>query len=65
MKYLFVIAMKKEANDLINHYKLNKIDDKYYKKYNIELVITDISRNGITTSLINLMYKSDFQYHTV
>ena len=31
MKYLFVIAMKKEANDLINHYKLNKIDDNYYK----------------------------------
>lgn len=62
MKYLFVIAMKKEANDLINHYKLNKVDDNYYKKDNIELVITDISRNGITTSLINLMYKYNINY---
>lgn len=62
MKYLFVIAMKKEANDLINHYKLNKVDDNYYKKDKIELVITDISRNGITTSLINLMYKYNINY---
>lgn len=62
MKYLFVIAMKKEANDLINHYKLNKVDDNYYKKDNIELIITDISRNGITTSLINLMYKYNINY---
>lgn len=62
MKYLFVIAMKKEANDLINYYKLNKVDDNYYKKDNIELIITDISRNGITTSLINLMYKYSINY---
>ena len=34
MKYLFIIAMKKEADDIINHYKLDKIDDNYYKKDN-------------------------------
>jgi len=35
MKYLFIIAMKKEADDIINHYKLDKIDDNYYKKDNL------------------------------
>ena len=25
MKYLFIIAMEKEASDIIEHYKLNKI----------------------------------------
>ena len=48
--------------DIINHYKLNKLDNNSYKKDNIELIITDISRNGITTSLINLMYKHSINY---
>ena len=26
MKYLFIIAMEKEASDIIEHYKLNKIN---------------------------------------
>lgn len=62
MKYLFVIAMKKEAGDIINHYKLDKIDDNYYKKDNLELIITDVSRNGITSALVNLIYKYNINY---
>lgn len=57
MKYLFIIALEKEAKVIANHYNLNKIDDNYYKKDNIELLITDISRNGITSSLIDYIYK--------
>ena len=62
MKYLFIIAMEKEASDIIEHYKLNKIDDSYYKKDNLELVITDVSRNGITSALVNLIYKYNINY---
>lgn len=62
MKYLFVIAMQKEANEIINHYKLDKIDNNYYKNNNINLIITDITRNGITSSLINLLYKYKLNY---
>lgn len=62
MKYLFIIAMKKEASDIINHYKLDKKDDNYYKKDNLELVITDVSRNGITSALVNLIYKYNINY---
>ena len=62
MKYLFVIAMKKEAKSIIKHYNLEKIDDNYYKKDNIELIITEMSRNGITSTLINLLYKYNLDY---
>lgn len=62
MKYLFVIAMKKEAIEIINHYKLEMVDDNYYRKDNISLIITDISRNGITKSLIDLLYKYKIDY---
>lgn len=62
MKYLFIIAMEKEASEIINHYKLDKIDDNYYKKDNLELVITDVSRNGITSALVNLIYKYNINY---
>ncbi len=62
MKYLFIIAMKKEADDIINLYKLDKIDDNYYKKDNLELVITDVSRNGITSALVNLNCKYNINY---
>ena len=62
MKYLFIIAMEKEASDIIEHYKLNKIDDNYYKKDNLELVITDVSRNGITSALVNLNCKYNINY---
>ena len=62
MKYLFIIAMEKEASDIIKHYKLNKIDDNYYKRDNLELVITDVSRNGITSALVNLNCKYNINY---
>ncbi len=63
MKYLFVIAMQKEAKDIIKHYNLEKINENYYKKDNIELIITDISRNGVTSSLIELLYKYKLNYN--
>lgn len=62
MKYLFIIAMEKEASDIIEHYKLNKIDDNYYKRDNLELVITDVSRNGVTSALVNLNCKYNINY---
>ncbi len=62
MKYLFVIAMEKEAQKIIKHYKLKKIDDNYYKNDNRELIVTDISRNGITSSLVNLIYKYNLNF---
>lgn len=63
MKYLFVIAMEKEASEIIKNYKLNKVNNNYYSKDNIELIITDISRNGVTSSLINLLYKYKLNYN--
>ena len=62
MKYLFVIALEKEAKIIKEHYNLVEITNNYYKKDNIELIITDISRNGITGSLINLLYDYDIDY---
>lgn len=62
MKYLFVIAMQKEAKEIINHYELKKISENYYKKDNIELIITDITRNGVTSSLVNLLYEYKLDY---
>ena len=53
MKYLFVIAMDKEAKKLIEYYNLKK-EKNIYKKDNIELIITDISRNGIIKSLLTI-----------
>ena len=64
MKYLFVIAMEKEAKIIIENYKLKKINDNYYKKDNLELLITDITRNGVTSSLINLIYKYNIDLRT-
>lgn len=57
MKYLFVIAMRKEANVLIEHYNLENVSDNYYKNNNIELIITDITRNGVVKSLLNINTK--------
>ena len=53
MKYLIVTAMEKEAKKIINYYNLEKINN-IYKKNNIELIITDITRNGIVKSLLNI-----------
>ena len=57
MKILFIIAMDREAIKFANDYKLNKITDNYYKKDNIELLITSIGRNGVTSALTNLIYE--------
>lgn len=56
MKILFVVAMDREAIKFANDYNLKKITDNYYKKDNIELIITSATRNGVTSSLSNLIY---------
>lgn len=63
MKYLFVIAMQKESKEIIEHYNFKKVDENYYKSGNKELIITNISRNGITNSLVNLLYKYNLNYN--
>ena len=54
MNILFVIAMKKEANEIIKHYNLEKQKENFYKKNNISLIITDVGRNNVTKTLLEL-----------
>lgn len=54
MNILFVIAMKKEANKIIEHYNLQKQTEYFYKKNNISLVITDVGRNNVTKKLLEI-----------
>ena len=54
MDFLFIIAMQKEANKIIEHYNLKK-ENNIYKNKNISLVITDVGRNNVTTSLIDIL----------
>lgn len=56
MKVLFVVAMDREAIRFAKDYKLNKVSDNYYKRDNIELLITTVTRNAVTSSLSNLIY---------
>ena len=39
---LFVIAMKKEATDIAEKLKLEKINEKVYRKENISLIMTAV-----------------------
>ena len=55
MNILFVIAMKKEANKIIKHYNLKEQTETFYQKDNISLMITDVGRNNVTKSLIELL----------
>ena len=55
MNILFVVAMPKEANKIIEHYNLKKQKENFYQKENISLIITDVGRNNITKSLIELL----------
>lgn len=55
MNILFVIAMQKEANKIIEHYNLTKQKEKFYQKENISLVITDVGRNNVTKTLLELL----------
>ena len=56
MKVLFIIAMEREALKLADYFGLNKIKDNYYKKDDLELLITTETRNGVTYALSNLIY---------
>ena len=55
MNILFVIAMKKEANKIIEHYNLKEKTESFYQNKNISLVITDVGRNNVTKTLIELL----------
>lgn len=55
MNILFVIAMQKEANKIIEHYNLTKQKENFYQKENISLVITDVGRNNVTKTLLELL----------
>ena len=57
MKFLFIIAMEREALKFAKDYKLKKVADNYYKNDNLELLITSVTRNGVTYSLSNLIYE--------
>lgn len=55
MNILFVVAMKKEANKIIEHYNLKQKKENFYQNKNISLIITDIGRNNVTLSLLELI----------
>lgn len=55
MNILIITAMQKEANKIIEHYNLIKQKENFYKKNNISLIITNVGRNNVTKSLIELL----------
>lgn len=55
MNILFVVAMQKEANKIIEHYNLKKQKENLYQKEKISLIITDVGRNNVTKSLLKLL----------
>lgn len=61
MNILLVCAMEKEANVFIKHYNLNKVKDNFYNNGNISLIVTDISRNGVVSSLVTLSKYYDLE----
>lgn len=54
MKILLITAMEKEANKIIENYKLKKIRDNFYENKNISLIITGITRNNVVKQLFEL-----------
>ena len=54
MNILLVTAMQKEANEIIKNLKLEKINEKLYKKENITLIITGVTRNNVIKKLLEL-----------
>ena len=52
MNILFVIAMKKEANKIIEHYNLKEQTETFYQKDNISLII-----EGILSIFNTIIYK--------
>ncbi|MFV0249571.1 MAG: hypothetical protein ACK5HP_00820 [Bacilli bacterium] len=55
MNILFIVAMNTEADPIINHFNLNKVDEIFFKNENINLLITGVSRNSVVSSLLNLI----------
>lgn len=55
MNILIITAMQKEANKIIEHYNLIKQKENFYQKNNISLIITNVGRNNVTKSLIELL----------
>ena len=55
MNILIITAMQKEANKIIEYYNLIKQKENFYQKNNISLIITNVGRNNVTKSLIDLL----------
>lgn len=63
MNYLFVIAMENEAKPLLEKYNLEKIKKNFFKKDNLSLVITGVSRNAVVNSLLDLVLNNDIDFN--
>ncbi len=55
MNILIVTAMPKEANKIIEKYNLKKQKENFYQNENISLIITDVGRNNVTKTLLELL----------
>lgn len=58
---LFVIAMKKEATDIAEKLKLEKINEKVYRKENISLIITGIGKQQTAINLTRYLENCDIK----
>lgn len=63
MNYLFVIAMENEAKPLLEKYNLEKVRDNFFKKDNLSLVITGVSRNAVVKSLLDLISNNEIDFN--
>lgn len=58
---LFVIAMKKEATDIAEKLKLEKINENVYRKENISLIITGIGKQQTAINLTRYLENCDIK----
>ena len=58
-KILFVIAMEKEAIEITKELRLEKINDRVYKKDNISLIITGIGKELTAINLVKYLENCD------
>jgi len=59
MNILFITAMEKEADSIIKYYCLEK-EGNLYKKNNISLLITGVSRNSVVSTLLEEINNIDY-----
>ena len=58
---LFVIAMKKEATDIAEKLKLEKVNENVYRKDNISLIITGIGKQQTAINLTRYLENCDIK----